>query len=61
MNVPDKELPAENDIKLNCAAPELLQALKECYNLFEAEYEDLSDQGKRARESAIAAIKKTTE
>lgn len=36
---------------------ELLSALITCYNLFEAEYEDLSDQGKRARLQAYEAIK----
>lgn len=39
---------------------ELLDALKACYNLFEAEYEDLSDQGKRVRKQVMEVIQKAT-
>lgn len=39
----------------------MLAALKACYNLFEAEYEDLSDQGKRVRKQVIEAIQESTE
>lgn len=51
----------EANAKLIAAAPDLLEALNACWNLFDAEYEDLSHQGNRVRKQVMEAIQKATE